>query len=593
MTPKVTFTSVRFYNFKALDRYSISLDPMNILVGPNNSGKSTLLSAFRVLEIGLRRANARKPDRLLGPDGPEFGYQLSEELFPISLENVHTDYSDTDSRIDFRLSNTNHLILYFPTDGGCRLFTKTQGRKPRSPTTFSKQFPISVGVVPVLGPVEHEEEILDPTYVRRHQSTHRASRHFRNYWYHFPDGFEQFSELVQETWPGMTIQQPERISPMSPKLAMFCTEHRITRELYWAGFGFQVWCQILTHVSRADAQRNSLLVIDEPEIYLHPNVQRQLLAILRDAHPDVLIGTHSTEIMAEADPAEILLVDKAKQSAQRLRDAEGVQQALDKLGSIQNITLTRLARNRKLLFVEGSNDFSVLRRFARKLGLSELAGGADLTALESGGFHAWEKIKGLSWGFRDALGRDLRIAVVFDRDYRSSEEVSEIADELSSYVDVAHLHDRKELENYLLVPDVLERALDRAIDERASRTEKSIEKTESAESILDRVSQAYRSRAQGQYVAKRRDYLEGSATDPATIATETIEWFDSKWRNLDTRMHVAPGKDVLKDFRSEVQAMYSVNLTDYQIVDAFRRSDVPHDLQTLIQRLERFRSGDV
>lgn len=114
-----------------------------------------------------------------------------------------------------------------------------------------------------------------------------------------------------------------------------------------------------------------MIVVDEPEIYLHPDVQRQLLGILRDCRPDVLLATHSTEIMSEADPSEILIIDKKKKNAERLKDAEGVQIALDSIGSIQNITLTRLARNKRMLFVEGDSDFRLIRRFARKLGMSE------------------------------------------------------------------------------------------------------------------------------------------------------------------------------------------------------------------------------
>ena len=80
-------------------------------------------------------------------------------------------------------------------------------------------------------------------------------------------------------------------------------------------------------------------------------MQRQLLGILRDANPDILLATHSVEILGEADPAEILLVDKTKQSTRRLRDIEEVQQAIENIGSVQNLTLTELARNRRLLFV--------------------------------------------------------------------------------------------------------------------------------------------------------------------------------------------------------------------------------------------------
>ena len=131
---------------------------------------------------------------------------------------------------------------------------------------------------------------------------------------------------------------------------------------------------------------------------------------------------YSVEILGEADPSEILLVDKARRSARRLRDIEGVQQALDNIGSIQNLTLTELARNRRLLFVEGSSDYKILRRFAKILGHPEFAAGSGLTALESGGFGSWDRIRGLSWGLKTAMSSELKIATVFDRDFRSDDE---------------------------------------------------------------------------------------------------------------------------------------------------------------------------
>jgi len=138
-----------------------------------------------------------------------------------------------------------------------------------------------------------------------------------------------------------------------------------------AGFGFQIWCQLLTHLSRSNEA--SIIIIDEPEIYLHPDVQRQLLSILRSLDADVLLATHSVEIMGEADPSEILLVNKGSRSAKRLKDVEVVQVALESLGSTQNVTLTHLARTKKILFVEGMSDYKSVRRFAKNLGFNDLA----------------------------------------------------------------------------------------------------------------------------------------------------------------------------------------------------------------------------
>jgi len=301
--------SVEFTNFKGLSRYKLQLEAMNVLVGPNNCGKSTIISAFRALDVGLRTARSRTSEIVDGPNGSVLGYPLSIEMLPLSLENVHTDYSAAATTIRFVFSDDNYLDLFFPKDGGAYLIPYVTSKAVRSPKDFKRAFPVTLGVVPVLGPVDHREGLLEEQTVRRSVGTHRASRHFRNYWRLFPDGFDEFARLIAETWPSMTIQPPEVFVGPPPVLAMFSTEGGITRELFWSGFGFQIWCQLLTHISRA--RKSSLLIVDEPEVYLHPDLQRLLLSILRDAGPDVLLATHSSELIAEADVSEIIEVDKA------------------------------------------------------------------------------------------------------------------------------------------------------------------------------------------------------------------------------------------------------------------------------------------
>ena len=562
---------------------------MNILVGPNNCGKSTILGAFRALVAGIRRARARNPERLITPDGLRFGYQISRDSLPISIENVHTDYADTDTSVTFRLSNGNRLKLHFPEqeDHGCILVPETEGRSILSTTAFRSAFPITIAMVPVLGPVEHDEVLLAEETVRRDLATHRASRQFRNYWYYYKDGFADFSTMITKTWPGMAIEAPKRVDYMSNSLVMFCLEKRIPRELFWAGFGFQIWCQLLTHIVRAGD--DSLLVIDEPEVYLHPDVQRQLLGILRDVGPDILIATHSTEIMGDADPSEILLVDKSKRSAERLRDVEGVQAAMELVGSVQNITLTQLARNRRVLFVEGLKDFRILRRFAYRAGLVELASGVDLTPVESEGFSSWERIRSLSWGLEKTLGEALHIGAVFDHDYWCPEEVEAIKAELSQHLDFAHIHARKEIENYLLVPSVLERVFKKAITERARRTGEAVTADETASEILERITKPLRNALQAQYIAKRTAYFQHASRDKAIITTEAIELFNASWERLGTRLEIVPGKDVLNSFREVIQSKYGITLTDYRIIDEFRSEEVPSDLLDLLRSLDDYR----
>ncbi|GGG04277.1 ATP-dependent nuclease [Paenibacillus abyssi] len=589
MSEEVTFTKVDFKNYKALKSYSIRLQHMNILVGPNNSGKSTILSAFRALGVALRHALSKKATIINGPEGKDrYGYQIKEDTLPISLENVHTDYDDVDTTVTFSLSNSNQIILYFPKQGGCYLFSEAGGRNIITPKQFKDAFPVSMEIIPVLGPIEQNEQIVTEETVRKGLTTHRASRHFRNYWSYYPHGFEEFAELVSTTWPGMEIEPPKQPDMMNPELIMFCRENRIPRELYWSGFGFQIWCQLLTHISRCkDA---SLLIVDEPEVYLHPDVQRQLLGILRYCGPDIILASHSTEIMGEADASEILLVNKTYMKAERLKDVKGIQRALDAVGSIQNVTLTHLARTGRLVFVEGDYDYKIMRRFARQLGLKELASGNEITAFESGGFTFWDRIRSFAWGFKSTLETSLHIGTIFDRDYWCDEQLSQIKEELDEHLVFSHIHRRKEIENYLLVPNVLDRALRRAIRERAKRTGLEITEYDSIHQILEQVTYPMKFKLQAQYVQKRVEYLKSSGLDGATIGEETLELFEDTWNNIETRMEIVKGKEVLALLRAEIQSRYSISITDFRIIDEFTPTDIPEDLRELLFRMDKYRT---
>jgi predicted ATP-dependent endonuclease of OLD family len=95
----------------------------------------------------------------------------------------------------------------------------------------------------------------------------------------------------------------------------------------------------------------SLLAIDEPDIYLHSDLQRQLLSILKEAGPDILIATHSTELVSDADPNDIVVVIRRTRAARRLKDPSQLQTVFRTLGSNLNPTLTQLAKSRRALFV--------------------------------------------------------------------------------------------------------------------------------------------------------------------------------------------------------------------------------------------------
>ena len=582
MAPDASITSVQFQNFKALANFSISLDHMNILVGPNNSGKSTVISAFRVLAIGLRRAAAFRPE-LTGSH--PLGYRIPRNRLPITLENAQTDYQDVEATITFRLTNGNKLRLsFYSNEEDCMMYPLTEGRPVLTTTQFRQHFPISLLVVPVLGPVENREPIIRKETVDENSATHRASRNFRNYWYHYPDDFQAFRQQVITTWPGMDIDPPEVAEDGT--LSLFCTENRITRELYWTGYSFQVWCQLLSHVFRS--QDRSMLVIDEPDIYLHANPQRRLLSILKASGPDVLMATHSSEIVAEADANDILVIDKTQGSARRVRSPEGIQSALGSLGSIHVATMTAVAQTRRVLYVEGE-DFKILRSFARRLGLSELGAGFDIAPIPLGGFPTIQRIKGVTLGVSESIGGSLSFGGIFDRDFRPDEEIEQLIERLKSELTLSIILERKEIENYLLVPKALDRTLDRLLLDKARRNGESAPAARPTAELLQEITEPMKAEIQSQYIAKRGEFLAHSGKDASTVSREAIEIFERKWNDNELRLHIVPGKRVLSEMFSRIQADYRVSLTTARIIDQLYENEIPSDLRHTLRALDSFR----
>src|SRR5690348_10898342 len=89
MIEKLRITSIRFRNYKAFSQYSVSLSSFNVLVGPNNAGKSTVLGALRILSAGIRKARAKSPELITGPKGHHVrAYSIQLDGLPISSENV-------------------------------------------------------------------------------------------------------------------------------------------------------------------------------------------------------------------------------------------------------------------------------------------------------------------------------------------------------------------------------------------------------------------------------------------------------------------------------------------------------------------------
>lgn len=585
------FVRVEFYRFKAFRRFSLSLRHFNILVGPNNAGKSTILAAFRILAAGMRKAYSRNPEVINGPLGPTHGYRIDLATISIAEENLFYNYDDSEAAtVRFKISNGGELLLYFPEQSTCYLIAQSHDRSNFSPGTFRKKFNCQIGFVPILGPLDHNEQLFEKEAARLALFNYRAARNFRNIWHHFPEKFDEFRNALVRTWPGMDIEPPtvDRSSIGKPRLHMFCPEERIPREIFWAGFGFQVWCQMLTHIIQSND--TALFLIDEPDIYLHSELQRQLIVLLRDMGPDILIATHSTEIITEAETDDIVLINKQGSGGRRIKHPSQLEEVFSILGSNLNPILTQLAKSRRVVFVEG-HDFQLLSKFALKLGLSTVGNRSLFAVVPVEGFNP-ERIRNLKSGMETTLGGTILAAAILDKDYRSQLQKDAIVAECKKFCAMVAIHSCKEIENFVLVPSAIDRAAERRIIDRAKRSgisSGSSFKPFARQCLLD-FAKRRKAHTQAQYLTGRRNFEKrrGSSVNEATFSEEIINEFDALWATETTCLQMIPGKEALSAVNTELQTQYQVSLTPTSIVDAMNIAEIPLEVKLLLSDLAEF-----
>lgn len=581
------FTRVEFTRFKAFERFRVDLKRFNVLVGPNNAGKSTIIAAFRILSEGLRRANSRKAEIVQGPISKVFGHPVNLKSAFVAEENLFFDYrSDEPAFIEFFLESGNKLTLFFPEQETCYLIPDAQGKICKTPASFKNNFRCRIGFAPILSPVDHQEKLFERDAARLALLNYRASRNFRNIWWHFSEKFDQFRGLVESTWPGMSVERPEAVSRDGDTyLYMFCPENRKPREIFWSGFGFQVWCQMLTHIVQSDEA--SIFLIDEPDVYLHSDLQRQLVAILKELGPDICIATHSTEIISECDADEIVVIDKRRSRARRLRTAVELGPLFGQLGSLANPILTQLAKTRRVVFVEGG-DFRLLSKFAQRCGLKRVSARSDFAVVPIEGFNP-ERVRSLKAGMEHPLGRTILSGVILDRDYRSAAECEKISNDLKEICFLSVIHRCKEIENFLLVPEVLNRIARSKIIERKRRDPRVPEYCDEALKILLQFGEERKIYLTSQFTRRHMQFQRqiGSTKLDETLMQEGLAEFERRWSDLSERLRMIPGKEALSHLNGYLQTTYKVSLTPVAIIDGMRREEVPDEVVSLLGMIER------
>ena len=283
-----------------------------------------------------------------------------------------------------------------------------------------------------------------------------------------------------------------------------------------------------------------------------------------------------------------MLINKKHRKARRIKHPSQLTEVFGSLGSNLNPILTQLAKTRRVVFVEG-RDFQIIGRFAEKAGLNGVASRANFAVVPSEGFNP-ERVKSLKDGMEFTLGSKIKAVVLFDRDYRCSEEADSIAQDCEKFCDFVSIHKCKEIENFLLVPAAIDRAAARKVSDQSRRLGIKKEYSPIAQEVLDGFSFGKKAYVASQMLAKRKEFIRtiSPKIDDATINQAGLEEFERRWACHSDRIAMLPGKDALSALNEALQAMYGISVTPTAIIDAMEIEEIPGEMKVLLNQLGAF-----
>jgi len=359
-------TKLYIHNYKSFYDTTIELDKMNILVGENNSGKSNLIDVLEFIDIAK---NKNFNQAILEKGGFEkilnYNYNEKTILIEFNLENssfffkvrfsVNEEVSVT-SIIIYGKEKSDLLPLHI---NASRYNKKLNIIKDRVYTNIDNLVKLNLEyeLISLQFELSNILSSISKTYAFNTETirnkSHKESTkelakdgsnlgknlfHIKNT---YPDTFELISNSmigivneidavdVQETFGNYLLGFQEQSKQIGIDMVSDGTINLLST---------------ITALNQED-DKSILLAFDEPERYLHLKAVNYLLESFRASEKQILITTHSTEILKYANLDEIVFIyrdaDGDTQSI-RANKIDGLKDMMKELSYERDLTLDEL-----------------------------------------------------------------------------------------------------------------------------------------------------------------------------------------------------------------------------------------------------------
>lgn len=456
--------SLRLQNFRGFRDHTVEFPQFCVLMGQNNAGKTTIIEALRIIALAQAKApqaNFRAVPDWLAPELTGPVYQVSLSSIGFEHDTVHHQYESQNPAIIIATLKNNCSVKIVigpePRDVFCQLVEKG-GKKVLARRVSANPKFGRVLVMPPVGQLLLHEQPITEDYMRKNTIGFRAHRHFRNQIYRNPDAFRNFRDLAEQSWHSLQIRDIELITKeQGQEYRLAVRDGPFVSEVGQQGSGLQAWLQTLWFLTTTPSK--ATLVLDEPDVYLHADLQRKLLKILgASAIEQIIIATHSVEMISDVSFEEVVPVKKRGRYSKPLKSHEELQKASEAVGSLHNLQLSKIADAGCILFVEGK-DKAFLSEIAFKIRPSAYDRFVALPTFSINGFDNWPRAALTAKAFYEASSGRIKSKIFLDRDYKDDTVLDKVIVEGGKSNLEVIIWQKKEIENYLLVPSAILRAL--------------------------------------------------------------------------------------------------------------------------------------
>lgn len=603
---------IRRFTIRGFKRFAretvIDLDPVTVLVGVNNSGKTTILDALTLFQYCVettRRANGNGPGdegdsridlarRSVSPD--EFGVLPVAE--PTDLwPGGRTATGKKQHTIELRAEYDNGAEIAFTLKLSYNRFSIN----PKSSGDVTGAIrDRDIRLIPVFSGFLPREEYLTLPARRERMRLQRHGEMVRNLLWELRERDESrwktLVELLSDLFPESGLRVVFNVDTDRFISAAY-RDRVLIRELdvVVSGSGFHQSLQILVSVLTPGAR---VLLLDEPDAHLHARLQEQLMDIMvrlaRDEQGQFILATHSPQLLSAAPEGSIRVCNDGAVLPLDLGSSQ--LRLLDDLGAMDRMEIVPLLTNRALVFVENRSDRKLLEAFARRHWgeKKQREVWRALTFLYTYQGPAEARVLNLARQVNDLLagsriaGQPVRMVAIGDRDYRTDaarrRELRALAKRAQSdayRLDLTvRLWEANEIENYLLDGEALAGALDRQAAaqgrerEWRGRRDAFLEELRSlVDGQRERVRQAVATRIQNE---DRRLAL-------STVLDRADAFLGTPWQEP---MRWCDAKEVFGKLRTWLQEQgLPLRIVDAEVIDAM--AAVPADVQKVLRELQR------